>query len=478
MVKSNSKQASKQPYDEKEQLELIISALNTGLALLNPDMTLVWTNDIIKKLFPDTELPGKTCFAAVENRTTPCEGCQAVLAFKDGEIHEREFQNKQNMRWYKVVSLPVKDQEGRVIYVLEATSDITHRIQAEKKRDQALKELEALKKKLEEENIYLREELQNQSGFEEIIGQSNSLLYVLGRVKQVAETEATVLIQGETGVGKELIARAVHQSSRLADNPFIKLNCAALPSNLVESELFGHEKGAFTGADQLRKGRFELADGGTLLLDEISELPMETQAKLLRVLQEGQFERVGGSQTLSVVVRIIATTNRNLKDEIVAGRFRSDLFYRLNVYPITVPPLRQRLDDIPLLVQYFAAQISSRMGKKIDQVPPYVVAQLQDHDWPGNVRELHNVLEQAVIRSSSRILQLPKGFDAEKSHPVQENTGDGFATLETLEKQHILKVLNATGWRISGPKGASNILGLNASTLRFRIKKLGIRKPH
>jgi chemotaxis protein methyltransferase CheR len=204
---------------------------------------------------------------------------------------------------------------------------------------------------------------------------------------------------------------------------------------------------------------------------------METQAKLLRVLQEGQFERVGGSQTLSVAVRIIATTNRNLKDEIVEGRFRSDLFYRLNVYPITVPPLRQRIDDIPLLVQYFAAQISSRMGKKIDRVPASVMAQLQDHDWPGNVRELRNVLEQAVIRSTSGILKLPKGFDAERFHTIQANPEDGFATIEELEKQHILKVLEATGWRISGPKGASNILGLNASTLRFRMKKLGISKP-
>ena len=221
-----------------------------------------------------------------------------------------------------------------------------------------------------------------------------------------------------------------------------------------------------------------MADGGTLLLDEISELPLETQSKLLRVLQEGQFERVGGSQTLSVVVRVIATTNRKLKDEIVAGRFRSDLFYRLNVYPITVPPLRDHLEDIPLLVQHFVAQISSRMGKKIDQVPPYVMAQLQDHDWPGNVRELRNVLEQAVIGSPSHILQLPKGFDAERSHSVQGNPADGFASLEVLERQHILKVLDATGWRISGPKGASHILGLNASTLRFRMKKLGIRKPH
>jgi chemotaxis protein methyltransferase CheR len=292
----------------------------------------------------------------------------------------------------------------------------------------------------------------------------------------VAETDATVLIQGETGVGKELIARAIHQSSRRSGKTFVKLNCAALPTNLVESELFGHEKGAFTGADRIRKGRFELADGGSLLLDEISELPLEIQAKLLRVLQEGQFERVGGSHTLSVDVRIIATTNRKLKDEIVEGRFRSDLYYRLNVYPITVPPLRNRLEDIPLLVQYFVTQITSDIGKKIDQVPSYVMTRLQQYDWPGNVRELRNVLEQAVIHSPKNILQLPKGFAAYPFAGTSANPATGIDSLESVEKHHILKVLEATGWRISGPKGAAKILQINPSTLRFRIKKLKIIK--
>jgi chemotaxis protein methyltransferase CheR len=471
------KKAQRELADDKANTDIILSSLNTGLALLDSDLTVVWVNEMTRKAFPWDDPVGEKCYALVENRSEPCAECGALKAFADGSVYETERLNPLNNRWHHIVSIPIKDESGRIVNVLESNTDITERKQTEAARDKAMQELESFKTKLEEENIYLREELQNQSGFEEIIGQSNSLLYVLGRVKQVAESEATVLIQGETGVGKELIARAVHQSSRQSDKPFVKLNCAALPTNLVESELFGHEKGAFTGADQVRKGRFELADGGTLLLDEISELPMETQAKLLRVLQEGQFERVGGSQTLSVDVRIIATTNRNLKDEIVEGRFRSDLFYRLNVYPITVPPLRQRIDDIPLLVQYFAAQISSRMGKKIDQVPASVMAQLQDHDWPGNVRELRNVLEQAVIRSTSGILKLPKGFDAERFHTIQANPEDGFATIEELEKQHILKVLEATGWRISGPKGASNILGLNASTLRFRIKKLGISKP-
>jgi transcriptional regulator with GAF, ATPase, and Fis domain len=472
------KQAQRKLADEKANMDVILSSLNTGLALLDSELNIVWVNEMTRKAFTWVDPVGEKCYALAENRSDPCLECGAVKAFADGGVHETERLNPLINRWHHIVSVPIKDESDRIVNVLESNTDITERKQAEAARDKAMQELESLKTKLEEENIYLREELQNQSGFEEIVGESKSLLYVLARVKQVAETEASVLIQGKTGVGKELIARAIHQSSRQSDKPFVKLNCAALPTNLVESELFGHEKGAFTGADRIRKGRFEMADGGTLLLDEISELPMETQAKLLRILQEGQFERVGGSQTLSVVVRIIATTNRNLNDEIVEGRFRSDLFYRLNVYPITVPPLRDRLEDIPLLVRYFVAQISSRMGKKIDQVPPYVMAQLQDHDWPGNVRELRNVLEQAVIRSPSRILQLPKGFDAEKNPSVSRKSRDEFVSLEALEKQHILKVLDATGWRISGPKGASKILGLNASTLRFRMKKLGIRKPH
>ena len=435
---------------------IILSSLNTGLALINEDMTVAWVNEKTQEILPWEELVGKVCYEAAAKRDQPCEGCGALEAFSDGQIHETERQSPVDGKWHHIVSLPIKDDNGRVIQVLEATTDITERKRAEEARDRHLGELEELKAKLEEENIYLRRELQNQSGFDEIIGESNSLLYVLTRVKQVAETDASVLIQGETGVGKELVARAIHQSSRRAEKAFIKLNCAALPSNLVESELFGHEKGAFTGADQLRKGRFELADGGTLLLDEISELPLETQAKLLRVLQEGQFERVGGSHTLSVDVRIIATTNRKLKDEIVEGRFRSDLFYRLNVYPITVPPLRSRLEDIPLLVQYFVTQIASRMVKKIDQVPPHVMSRLQEYDWPGNVRELRNVLEQAVIHSPDHILQLPKGFAATSSRGGFEQIPPMDSTrLKLLKKSISLKVLEATGWRISGPKGAA-----------------------
>lgn len=475
MGNSDSKQASTQSYDEKERLELIISALNTGLALIRPDMTLVWSNDIIKHNFPDANFPGKKCFAVAENRTTPCEDCQAVLAFKDGKIHEREFQNQQNKRWYKVVALPVKDQEGRVIYVLEASSDIDDRKQAEKKRDQSLKELEALKKKLEEENIYLKSEVREARHFSDMIGTSNALRYVQTQVAQVASTASTVLIQGETGVGKELVARAIHNDSKSrSDKPFIKVNCAAIPSNLVESELFGHERGAFTDAREQRKGRFELADTGTLFLDEISELSQNTQAKILRVLQEGEFERVGGTQTLKSDVRIIAATNRDLNAEVAAGRFRADLFYRINVYPITVPPLRKRREDIPLLVEHFVSQIGPDMGKKIEKIPTKVMEQLKAYNWPGNIRELRNVVERSLITSPGSTFQLAD-FTVER-HKSFSPPSNQRVSLDEIQQQHIQQVLKETGWKINGAGGAAEILQMKPSTLRNRMKKLGIKR--
>jgi PAS domain S-box-containing protein len=390
---------------------------------------------------------------------------QTTLLTKDG--------TERQIVWSNVL---LRDPDGVISGVLSIGADVTERLEAEAARDKAIRELETLKGRLEEENIYLREEIQSSHGFTEIVGEGDALLYVLSRVKQVAGTDATVLIQGETGVGKELISWATHQSSGRSEKPFIKVNCAALPTNLVESELFGHEKGAFTGAHRLHKGRFELADGGTLFLDEVSELPPEAQAKLLRALQDGEFERVGGSQTLRSDVRVIAATNRNLDDEVAAGRFRADLFYRLNVYPITVPPLRNRKEDIPLLVNHFVPQIGSRIGKKIDQVPPHVMEQLVAYEWPGNVRELKNVLERAVITSRGSVLLLPDvigGAMVRKTEIVPET---GFRTLEAMDRQHILSVLHETDGRISGPNGAAKILGLKPSTLRSRMKKLGIRK--
>ena len=461
--------------DERERMNVVLSTLNTGLVLLDRNMRVIWANAMIWKMFPDENLIGKYCYAVAEDRTTPCEGCQSVVAFEDGEVHVREFQNMLNQRWYHVISLPVKDSDGNVVSVLEATTDIQERKQIEIERDNALKELEALKNRLEDENVYLKEQIQEVRFFKGIVGRSNALLYVLNRIKQVAETESTVLITGETGTGKELVSLAIHDSSRRSGKPFVKLNCAALQPTLLESELFGHERGAFTGALQQRKGRFELADGGTLFLDEVSELPPEAQVKLLHVLQDGKFERVGGTESLTVDVRVIAATNRNLEEEMAAGRFRPDLFYRLNVYPISVPPLRKRREDIPQLVQHFVPQFALSIGKQIDQIPSQVMERLMAYDWPGNVRELKNVLERAVITATDSVLRLTTELGAPASIEPQPLIPQNPQTsLHEVERQHILAVLKETSWRISGPNGAAKILGLNPSTLRFRMKKHGI----
>jgi PAS domain S-box-containing protein len=359
------------------------------------------------------------------------------------------------------------EMQRKIFYTL-ILRNIDERIKVERKMQS-----------LRDEAAYLAMEIKALDNFEEIVGKSRRLLDILRSAEQVAKTDSTVLILGETGTGKELIARAIHRNGNRANKPFIKLNCAALPEKLVESELFGHESGAFTGADRKRKGRFELADGGTLFLDEIGELSLEMQAKLLRVLQEGQFERVGGSKTLSVDVRVITASNRNLNEEIVAGRFRADLFYRLNVYPITVPPLRDRREDIPLLVEYFVARISARIGKDIRRVPARTMDQLTAYTWPGNVRELQNVVERAIITSPTDELQLPERLGG-RNHPQSNNLGNRngeLTSLDTVERAYITRVLQTTGWRISGPKGAAKILDLNPSTLRYRIKKLGISTP-
>ena len=358
--------------------------------------------------------------------------------------------------------------------------DITERKQAEQNLKAALLEIRGLKERLEAENLYLLEEISEVKGFDEIVGNSDALKYVLTRVEQVAKTDASVLVQGETGVGKELIAGAIHERSARSDGPYVKVNCATLPEALVESELFGHEKGAFTGADRQRKGRFEIADGGTILLDEVGELPPGTQAKLLRVLQDGEFERVGGSGTIKVSVRVIAATNRKLHDDVSRGRFRQDLFYRLNVYPITVPPLRQRREDIPLMVSHYARQIGERLGKTITEVPAQVMREFTEYNWPGNIRELQNVVERAVIVSSDGVLRLPEPLGQATTVPAGENKISNesitVSTLDEAEREHILRALEATGWRINGSKGAAAMLKVHPSTLRFRMKKLGLTK--
>jgi formate hydrogenlyase transcriptional activator len=295
---------------------------------------------------------------------------------------------------------------------------------------------------------------------------------LLHNLEQVAPTEATVLIHGETGTGKELLARAVHDRSWRKDRPLVKVNCGSIPSGLVESELFGHEKGAFTGATQRRIGRFELANGGTIFLDEVTELPIDTQVKLLRVLQEGEFERVGSNQTLKVDVRVIAATNRNLKEVVQNGTFRSDLFYRLNVFPLEVPSLRERKDDIPLLVNFFLSKFGKKLGKEVRGVSQRTMEGLINYSWPGNVRELQNVVERGVVLAGGPIVNIDDakmGFDG----AAQKSAVD---TLENVERNHILRALNETSWVVHGKKGAAEILGINPSTLRSRMEKLGIRK--
>jgi transcriptional regulator with GAF, ATPase, and Fis domain len=361
----------------------------------------------------------------------------------------------------------------RLRLIAETFANAVARKRADQQLAQALAEVRQLKDRLAAENVYLREQIGRESGSQDIIGDSDTLKYVLFRLEQVAATGATVLLLGETGTGKSLAARAIHARSPRKERPLITVNCAALPANLVESELFGHERGAFTGALARRPGRFELADGGTLFLDEIGDLPLELQAKLLRVLQDGEFERVGGSQTLRVSVRIIASTNRELRADVQQGRFRQDLYYRLNVFPISLPALRQRSEDIPALVRHLVGRFAREMGRPIETVPTRVMNALQAYAWPGNVRELENVIERAVIISPGPALQLAEPLEV----PVDGVPGPAVdERMNGVEGRHILSVLERTGWKIEGPTGAASILGLNASTLRSRMRRLGIKR--
>jgi formate hydrogenlyase transcriptional activator len=345
---------------------------------------------------------------------------------------------------------------------------------------QLYREIERYRDRLELENAYLQEAIAEERGFEGIVGESPALRAVLRKVQQVAPVETTVLLTGETGTGKELIARALHQGSPRRDRPLIKVNCGAIPQGVVESELFGHEKGAFTGALQRRIGRFELADKGTLFMDEVGELPLDTQVKLLRVLQEHEFERVGSHQTQQVDVRLVAATNRDLEQEVAAQRFRTDLFYRLNVFPIRVPPLRERPSDIPLLVKHFLAQFQRKLAKPLQAVTPESLARLERYAWPGNIRELQNVLERACVLSPGPVVEILddlRPMSATGTAPTAPAVPqDAIVTLEESERIHIRQALAATAGRIHGSDGAAALLGINPSTLRSRMKKLGITK--
>jgi len=425
--------------------------------------------------------------------------------FKNMEASKSSFMELQSKGYVRFEDLPLETKDGRPIAVEFVSNvylvnhnkviqcnirDITERKRLaeglQKARNEleqrveertvdlrtALSEIKILKDQLETENIYFRQENKMRHRFDHILGQSDGLKYVLYRAEQVAPQNTTVLILGETGTGKELIAAAIHNLSPRQNRPLITVNCAALPANLIESELFGREKGAFTGADTRQVGRFEVAHGSTLCLDEIGELPLELQAKLLRVIQHNEFERLGSSQTIKVDVRIVATTNRNLEEEVRKGRFRQDLYYRLNVFPITVPPLRQRQEDIPLLVEAFIERYARKLGKEINSIQKETMKALQEYPWPGNIRELESIIERAVILCPGPVLQL-----ADKLEISSLPLSSAVRTLEETERNQIIKTLSETRWRIEGKDGAAAILGLHPSTLRARMHKLGIVRP-
>jgi formate hydrogenlyase transcriptional activator len=469
------KNAEKALKESEEKYRTLVENMGEGLGIADEKGLWTYVNESFCKMvgYPCEEIIGRPVYEWLDeaNRRILDEQ-MSRRKMGENEPYEIAGIRKDGTSVYALVS-PKRmfGEAGQFEGTFAVITDITERKKAEESLQVAFAEIRELKDRVEAENIYLRREMKLESRFSNIIGESNAIKYVLYRVEHVAPSNTTVLVLGETGTGKDLIAGAIHQMSPRKDKPLVTLNCAALPANLIESELFGREKGAFTGADTRQIGRFEIADGSTLCLDEIGELPLELQAKLLRVIQHGEFERLGSSRAVKVDVRIVATTNRNLEEEIRKGRFRQDLYYRLNVFPITVPPLKQRKEDIPLLVQAFTERYAKAHGKVFTSIQNEAMRAMQEYDWPGNVREVENVIERAVIMCPGPVLQLADRLESECSSP------SSLRTLEEIEREQILKTLSETGWRINGNKGAAAILGLHPSTLRARMHKLGIHRP-
>lgn len=395
---------------------------------------------------------------------------RSVLETQKSIQREHIIPGEQGDRVLRIVKFPIYDDVEQVQAIGSIGIDITDLRRTEEMLKHSLVEVERLKEQLHAENVYLKEEIQRDHSFEDIVGRSTALKQVLHQIEQVAASDATVLLQGETGTGKELIARAIHHLSHRKDRALIKIDCSTLPPALIESELFGHDRGAFTGAIQEKVGRFGLADRATVFLDEVGDLPIELQPKLLRVLQEGEFERVGSTKTHKVDVRIIAATNRNLLDAVRAGNFREDLFYRLSVFPVSVPPLRERVRDVPLLVEHFVKKYARRMGKRIDQIPKEMIETLEAHSWPGNVRELENLIERAVILTNGVTLN---AADVDATCSGTSYQVHASLSLRTVERDHILRVLKESNGIVSQ---AARALGVPNGTLRSRMKKLGITR--
>ena len=460
------------------RLNLAADSAEAGLWELDCSTNLFWTSERDRELFgygPDEVISMERFEKSVHPDDLELVRKVIARALAEGEgeriyVEYRILMGDGCLKWISSCGRPYFKPNGEPDRLMGVSLDISERKQMEDEINERLKEIENLKLKLEKENIYLREEIELKSMHKEIVGRSSAIRRVLAQVEQVARTDTTVLIEGETGTGKELLARAVHRISSRKERPLVTVNCASLPPTLVESELFGREKGAYTGAMTRMTGRFELADGATLLLDEIGDLPLEVQAKLLRVLEQGFFERLGSTQEMKVDVRIIAATNQDLAHQVATGRFRKDLYFRLNVFPIYMPPLRERAEDVSQLVWTFVRQYEKKMGKRIDHISQKSMLDLQLYEWPGNVRELRNVIERSLIASSGRTLEvlLPHGAAAEIPQVLN---------LEDAERRHISGVLQQTGWRLSGQGGAAEILGLKRTTLQSKMKKLGIRRP-
>jgi PAS domain S-box-containing protein len=479
MQRSRHGRAKEALHDSEERYLLALAGSTDGLWDWDLQSESVFYSDRFRKILGYSSEEFAGTIDSFRSRLHP-EDAETTWAAIERHLQDRvpykveyRLQTKSGeYLWFLARGQAIWNTEGKAIRMSGSIQDITERKQAELNLQFALSEIQELKEKLEVERAYLQEEIKLEYNYENIIGQSDGLKYVLYKVEQIAPSDTTVLVLGETGTGKELVARAIHSLSPRKDRALVKVNCATLPSNLIESELFGHEKGAFTGAYARQLGRFEVANGASLFLDEIGELPLKLQPKLLRVMQDGEFERLGSSGTIKVDVRVIAATNRNLEQEVRRGRFREDLWYRLSIFPITVPPLRERVEDIALLVDFFVDKISKRLGKSIESIPTSVMNILQDYHWPGNVRELENVLERAIINSSGPKLRL-----VDELKKQDKDLTSTKKTLEQVERDHIVRVLEQTNWKVSGQDGAAEILGLNRSTLRARIRKLGIRQP-
>ena len=458
------KQADETLRESETRLSLAADSANAGLWTLVPETGQIWAT---KKAFELFGLPWAEDFTLEKFLDTvhpeDREAVQEVIndAMRSGKETSTEFRIVRpdgNVRWIASRGRRHSGKNGHPDRLMGVDTDVTGAKEVEL-------ELKKLRERLQAESDYLREEIRVYGRFDEIVGQSTKLRKVFQRIEQVAPTDSTVLITGETGTGKELVARAIHNLSRRSRRVMVKVDCASLPATLIESELFGREKGAYTGALTKQAGRFELADGSTLFLDEIGELSLELQAKLLRVLEDGQFERLGSPKTISVDVRVIAATHRDLAEKVKDGTFRQDLYYRLNVFPVQLPPLRERPEDIPSLVWSFVGEFEKQMGKKVDSIPKRVMDLLQNYSWPGNIRELRNVIEQAVIVSNGGQLYLDMPTSAGNIPSP---------TLKEAERQHIVSVLSKTDWRIKGPAGAARLLGMNSSTLYSAMRRLGI----